>query len=179
MTVAQAAGSGAPREPNDLYETPEDVTRAVLPLLRDFGFPTLLWEPACGHGKMAEVLRRDGYSVTATDLVDYGYGRSGVDYLATPSTHAAVVTNPPWKLAHEFVFRSLDIPFLALLLKDTFWQPRCREGLWRARQPDLIAQLTWRPDWTGSRRPYFSAAWSIWTPNHVGGTEFCRLERPE
>src|SRR5262245_47430653 len=54
---------------HDLYETPECAVEA---LLGAEALPRFCWEPACGRGAIARVLRRRGRHVLATDLVDYG-----------------------------------------------------------------------------------------------------------
>ena len=53
---------------NDLYETPE---LATLALLRAEPLPRKIWEPACGPGAIVRVLRDAGHRVIATDLIDY------------------------------------------------------------------------------------------------------------
>ena len=35
---------------------------------------TLIWEPACGDGRMAEPIKAAHYKVYASDIGDYGYG---------------------------------------------------------------------------------------------------------
>ena len=55
---------------HDLYETP---SVAVEALLRVLALPRgAIWEPACGRGAIANVLRAHGHRVVCTDLVDYG-----------------------------------------------------------------------------------------------------------
>ena len=80
----------------DHYATPEWVSEA---LLRNAKLRGPIWEPCCGAGQMAEVLRRHDFEVVASDLNDYGYGRPGVDIGACtrlPDGCRALVTNPPY-----------------------------------------------------------------------------------
>jgi hypothetical protein len=73
-----------PKDDLDYSPTPPWATRAlierVFPILgvRDFAS---VWEPACGEGHMAEVLREFFAEVTATDVFDYGYGDVVYDFL--------------------------------------------------------------------------------------------------
>jgi len=54
---------------DDLYETPECATRALLAVE---SLPQgTVWEPACGPGAIVRVLRAAGHQVYATDLVKY------------------------------------------------------------------------------------------------------------
>ena len=50
------------------HDTPPEAVHA---LLRAEKLPHCLWEPACGRGAIAHVLRDAGHRVIATDLVDY------------------------------------------------------------------------------------------------------------
>lgn len=110
---------------DDLYETPPVATKA---LLRHVELPEVVWEPACGRGSMSNVLVDAGHIVHATDLVDYGcidYGcfrhQSRVDFLMerrAPTHCGAIVTNPPFKLAEEFVQHAVSLaPQVCMLLR--------------------------------------------------------------
>lgn len=65
---------------DDLYETPEVATRALLSVEK---FSGTIWEPACGPGAIVRVLREEGHRVYATDLVDYECpdSESRIDFL--------------------------------------------------------------------------------------------------
>ncbi len=101
----------------DYYPTPPWATRALMRILAlnsDFGLGSV-WEPACGGGHMAEVLAESFQSVLATDLYDYGYaGRQGdlIDFLSPEAARLGpvdwVITNPPFKLADEFIRVGLE-----------------------------------------------------------------------
>ena len=73
-----------PADSLDFSPTPPWATRAlmhcVMPVLglREFNS---VWEPACGEGHMAEVLREFFAEVIATDVFDYGYGDAVHDFL--------------------------------------------------------------------------------------------------
>jgi hypothetical protein len=75
---------GQPAKSLDFSPTPPWATRAlmehVMPVLgvREFHSG---WEPACGEGHMAEVLREFFEEVIATDVFDYGYGDAVHDFL--------------------------------------------------------------------------------------------------
>ncbi|HET8996154.1 MAG TPA: hypothetical protein VFN42_05755 [Acetobacteraceae bacterium] len=88
--------SGYERESRDFYRTPAWVTAA---LLRHVTLRGPVWEPCCGDGAMATVLADHGHQVVASDIVDRGYGRPGVDFFTCqrfPTGCAAMVTNPPY-----------------------------------------------------------------------------------
>lgn len=78
----------------DFYPTPPEATRALLSAEH---FAGSIWEPACGQGHIAKVLQERGHEVTATDLVDYGFGQPGRDFLVEREPLARnIITNPPY-----------------------------------------------------------------------------------
>lgn len=88
--------SGFEREDGDFYPTPAWVMEC---LLNSVALRGPIWEPCCGDGAMAKVLSAAGHEVVATDLVDRGFGRGGVDLLQAsemPEGCRALVTNPPY-----------------------------------------------------------------------------------
>lgn len=95
------------REKDDYYPTPPAGTRALLSVEK---FEGAIWEPACGAGDMSRVLESAGYDVISTDLVDRGYGQPRQDFLMEWAPRAPnIVTNPPFKLAEEFVLKALAL----------------------------------------------------------------------
>src|SRR5438105_3733660 len=117
---------------DDLYETPPEAVHA---LLRAEKLPEAIWEPACGPGSIVRVLRSAGHRVYATDLVDYGLDDSefGVDFLMErqPGFYiGAIVTNPPFKLAEQFVAHALKMfPKVVMLLRLTFIESDKRRAI--------------------------------------------------
>ena len=88
--------SGYDRRENDFYPTPAWVTEALLSSVTLRG---PVWEPCCGDGVMARVIEESGQSVVASDLVNRGYGRPGVDFFdceAFADGCGSMVTNPPY-----------------------------------------------------------------------------------
>jgi hypothetical protein len=57
--------SGYERKALDQYETPSWVTLALVPHLPEIS--GVIWEPACGGGKMVAALRQAGFEVIGTD----------------------------------------------------------------------------------------------------------------
>ncbi|NJO34841.1 MAG: hypothetical protein HC869_18695, partial [Rhodospirillales bacterium] len=97
------------RAPYEFYPTPPAATRA---LLSAESFDGSIWEPACGQGHISKVLVATGHQVVSTDLVAYGYGEAGRDFLAEPEPLAKhIVTNPPYGrgLADAFVKHALNL----------------------------------------------------------------------
>lgn len=113
----------ADRDRDDFHRTPEWATEA---LLRRETFSHAVWEPACGDGAIARVVEMAGYRVHASDLIDRGYGTTGIDFLtvtAAPSVAAnlSMITNPPYhqRMPERFLHHalSLGVDKVAMLLR--------------------------------------------------------------
>lgn len=191
-----ASGTGNKRatlavRKDDLYETPEVAVEA---LLRAERLPHHIWEPACGPGAIVRSLRQRGHTVWATDLVDYGCpdSEAGVDFLMERQARIdveAIVTNPPFKLAGEFVEHALALcPRVVMLLRLAFLESDrrtpildngklARVHVFRKRLP-----MMHRKAWEGPKANSGMAfAWFVWDRFHRGPTELRRLswEREE
>lgn len=114
---------GVSKRGDDLYETPRV---AVQTLLAVEEIPAAVWEPCCGPGAIVAELRGAGRTVVATDLVDYGCpdSRPNIDFLmerTAPDDVLAIVTNPPFKLAEEFVEKAIElVPEVYMLMRVAF-----------------------------------------------------------
>lgn len=97
-------GTSAGRPEHDFYPTPREATVA---LLERETFTGDIWEPACGDGAISKVLEEYGHTVRSTDLIDRGYGEGGKDFLFSADTAANIITNPPFTLGEEFIWKSL------------------------------------------------------------------------
>jgi len=165
--------SGYERKERDLYETPEWVTEALLPHLPMR--PLEIWEPACGSGKMSRVLARVPHSVTATDI--YDPEAISVDFLSltepVAGPHDAIITNPPYELATEFIEKALNFQkphngFVVMLLRTDFDHAKGRSYLFGncpafAMKIVLTKRIRWFEDSSGS--PSFNHAWFFWDHN--------------
>lgn len=190
-TAGRLSGGGNIRAPlkdrkDDLYETP---AVAVESLLRIERLPHSIWEPACGPGAIARVLRQHGHDVLATDLVDYASTDQNAarrDFLleqSLPCGIEAIVTNPPYKNSLEFVRHALNLcPKVIMLLRLAFLESDrrtpildngtlARVHVYRKRLP-----MMHRAGWEGRKANSGMAfAWFIWEREHKGPTELRRL----
>lgn len=164
------------------YPTPPEVTEAILRFL-NLPKQIMIWEPACGDGKMVDVFQQHGHEVMATDLYDYGNNISGIDFLQQNQhlTHW-IITNPPFHIADDFIKHCMrwEKPF-ALLLKSQFWHAKKRRELFMKRRPEFVLPLTWRPDFlfgSKSGSPTMECCWTVWGPNSASKTEYFPLLRP-
>lgn len=127
--------------------------------------------PAAGSGKMVAVLRSKFGRVDARDI------SNGEDFLLTrEGEHDAIITNPPYALATEFIDRALLLMaetrgVVAMLLRTDFDHAKTRARLFArstafAKKLVLTKRIQWIEGSTGS--PSFNHAWFIWDWKHQG-----------
>jgi hypothetical protein len=173
---------------DDLYETPACATRALIAAWP--AMPMRIWEPACGRGAISRIIEASGRHVISTNLNDYQYGETGIDFLSTheaPDGVQAIVTNPPYALAAEFVHHALTmVPEVAMLLRLGFLEggQRCskRKSVLDDRQLcDVLVfanrlPMMHRDGWTGPKtNSAMAMAWFIWRRGHDGTAAIRRI----
>lgn len=156
--------SGYVRKERDCYETPEWVTHALLDgHLRKM---EVVWEPACGGGKMVGVLGILDSHIEASDI------ETGKDFLVTPPPLGCdcIITNPPYTYADEFIHKALtDTMFtdgqVAMLLRTDFDHAKSRRHFFAShfafrKKLVLTKRIRWFEGSKGS--PSYNHAWYIW-----------------
>jgi hypothetical protein len=171
MTVT---ASNFERKTNDLYETEEWATRA---LLRHFPVAGLLaWEPAAGNHKIADVLRESGAAgVVTSDIATYDRAHNFTyDFFSGepdgPNADA-IITNPPYGKGNREAVRFAELALercdglVALLLTAKFDFGKTRYHLFRDN-PRFTAKiaLTDRIQWfAGATTGTEDHAWYVWS----------------
>lgn len=162
------------------------------------------WEPACNRGHMSRPLREYFGTVRTSDIHDYGSAEQEIvtDFLfpqsetgfSFPNGLDWIITNPPFRLAMEFLFRGFSLcprGGIAIIVRSAFLEGVTRHNvLFKDYPPNIIAQFSERVVMhKGKLSPRGSTAtaycWLVWLT--LGeGTTFqwippCRkeLERPE
>jgi len=160
----------------DLYETPACATEA---LLRVEQLPLRIWEPAAGRGAIVDMLRRRGHTVVASDVVDYGELDFVADFLTTvlpPAGCRTIITNPPYRIAADFVRHALDlVPDVHLLLRLAFLESIGRTDILEKRGLRVVRvfrrrlPMMDRDGWSGPRASSaIPFAWFSWSRDHCG-----------
>jgi hypothetical protein len=177
MTVAGVGLATKAERGLEFYRTPIEATRALIAIEGD-RLPQNIWEPACGDGAIAEPLKATGRHVYASDIVDRGYGHVADFLQVVEGVQSAVVTNPPFSLAQDFVDKAFSfdrLHYCALLLRLAFLESGRRKKWFAARPPARVhvssrrLPMMHRDGWTGNKSTSALAhAWFIWLRGYDG-----------
>jgi hypothetical protein len=163
---------------DDRYPTPRCATEA---LMRVEHLPHRIWECACGDGTgILDPLRAAGHEVIGSDLVDHArpdcFWRRDFLLEPLPKGVEAIVTNPPFKLAEQFVEHALDLcPSVVMLLRLAFLESERRTGILEGRGLARVhvfrkrLPMMHRDGWDGPRASSgIPFAWFVWDRSHRG-----------
>jgi hypothetical protein len=164
-----------PMDSPDDFPTPPWATRGLIEhILEDKSRLASMscLEPACGAGHMAKVLKEYFAQVHCADAYDYGYG-SVEDFLTSKQTADSidwVITNPPFRLAEEFVLKSLRIARhgVAILARSVFLESVGRyQAIFKDAPPSVFAQFVERVPMVRGRLDSKATtatgyAWLVW-----------------
>lgn len=167
-----------PASSPDDFPTPPWATRALVSHVIssfDLGAMSCL-EPACGRGYMSRPLAEYFERVDSADIIDYDFGEVR-DFLAYPylaDSYDWVITNPPFKLAQEFIEKSLVVAKrgVAILARTVFLESVGRhETLFKENPPTLFAQFSERVPMIKGRVDAKAStatgyAWFVWTKDN-------------
>jgi hypothetical protein len=122
------------REENDFYATNPEALELFLSE-QTFGIANNVWECACGEGHLSKKLEEWKFKVKSSDLINRGYGEV-LDFLKFEGNwDGDILTNPPFKLADEFVKKGMSIlkegNKLILFLKVQFLESESRYKLFK------------------------------------------------
>ena len=169
----------------DNYSTP---ACAVQALLRVEQLPVKIWEPAAGYGSIVMALRAARHDVIASDLRDWNLPScaTGVDFLTVhraPHGVECIVTNPPYKLAGQFVEHALDlVPLVIMLLRLAFLESERRSSILESGELARVhvfrhrLPMMHRHDWAGRKASSsIPFAWFVWDRCHDGPATLHRI----
>lgn len=137
----------------DYFPTPPFATRALCEFLAgEFGelAERSAWEPACGELHMVKPLAEYFGSVRASDVHRYTPDHELLDFALLGAAEPPVdfiISNPPFKLAEEFIGTALKVARLgvAMLLRSAFLEGQDRySSLFRSTPPTFVLQFVER-----------------------------------
>ena len=140
MMLGASNHTSEERQSEDYYAT--DPVAAEL-LLKEETFDKDVWECACGEMHLSGVFERYGYNVRSSDIIDR-CGNEIYDFLSLGnlSWKGDIVTNPPYRLALEFIYKALQIiPHgnkVAMFLPLRFMEGKERKILFTRFPPRIV-----------------------------------------
>jgi hypothetical protein len=134
------------RVENDFYATNPEAVKMLLEKYEIVGKNIL--EPCVGNGSIVDALKYfygDQKDITCIDIIDRGYPETIIhDFLTyeTNTKYDAIITNPPYSLASEFIYKSLELlktkGVLIMFLKIQFLEGIKRKNLFKKYPPKYI-----------------------------------------
>lgn len=169
------------RQDEDFYAT--DPIAAEL-LLEVETFNKNVWECACGQKHLSRVFEDAGYNVRSSDIINR-CDNEVFDFLSEGNKKwkGDIVTNPPYKYATDFIYKSLRIiekgNKVAMFLKVQFLEGKERRKLYEKFPPKVIYVSSSRilcaknADFSGMKAGGGGAvayAWFVWEKGYSGST---------
>lgn len=174
MTVV---ASNYARKENDLYQTEPWATMALLRHLNVKG--ARIWEPTAGNHLIADVLREEGATVVATDIVRYDRDHDEIyDFFSKKADPFGmmrpdmIIANPPYGKSNRDAVRFAELAlkrcsgWVALLLTMKFDSGKTRTHLFRdnprfAAKIVLLDRIQWFAGPTSGTEDH---CWMVWGP---------------
>lgn len=177
---------GAERAPSDFYPTPEPTTGLFFRWAEHaLPTPSLIVDPCAGNGAILRVAERYGHECHGVEVrpeeapdanseLGRRWGWLTADALAPSGMAAelrntlacmpaAIVTNPPYSLARQFIETwAPSVPWSAWLLRLNFAGSQKRASWLMSHRPSHILVLPKRPSFTGGRTDATEYAWFVW-----------------
>jgi hypothetical protein len=134
------------REQDDFYATDPIASELLLQVEPNLNN---IWECACGEGHLAKVFDKYGKLGKASDMVDRGYGEQQ-DFLRNLEINfnpyyqwdGDIVTNPPYRLAKDFVLQALKIvpngKKVCMFLRLLFLEGKERKEMFKEFPPQTV-----------------------------------------
>ena len=168
------------RQNEDYYATDPKAADLLLELET---FSPNIWECACGEGHLSKVFENAGHIVKSTDLIDRGFGETGIDFLSIDNLewNGDIITNPPYKYAQEFIEKALQIipegNKVAMFLPIRYTEGKARKKLFQAHPPKTVYISSSRlkcainGNFDAMKGSATSYAWFVWQKGFNGTTE--------
>ena len=165
-----------PDDSLDYFPTPPWGTRVLCEQLIEVAPTDTILEPACGEGAMSRTLGEYSDKVIASDIFDYGHGEVE-DFLSSSRDNVDwIITNPPFKLAKEFIHKSLSMTDkgVAMILRIAFLEGIGRyNDLFYSTPPTKVAVFSERIPMVKGRLDKSAGsatcyAWFVWEHGKTG-----------
>lgn len=178
ITHGFTGAGNSQEEKTDYYATEP---KAVELLLEEENFNINIWECACGGNHMVNALKKQGFYVLATDIINrVGEGVTVYDFLKHKGKWKGdIITNPPYKYAKEFIEKALEVTKhnakIAMFMKLSFLESNARRQFFKDNPPQTVyvssARLRCAKNGDFKKaKDAISYAWFIWKKGYKGRT---------
>jgi hypothetical protein len=178
VTLGASSHSKNEREINDFYATEPKAIKLLFDEEDFRGKP--IWEPACGAGHLSKEIEKYEKCISQ-DLINRGYGQSGVDFLKQEVMwDGHIITNPPYKYAQEFVEQAISLiqsgNKVAMFLRLQFLEGKKRKKLFLKFPPKKVFVASGRlrccinGDFSNQNGSAAAYAWFVWEKGYTGET---------
>ena len=162
----------------DYYATEPKAVKLLLELEK---FDGRIWEIACGEGHLSEEIKKHGYEVKSSDIIDRKYGEV-YDFLAieNTTTDMNIITNPPYAYADDFIVKGMEVlqegKKLALFMPIRYLEGKKRKKIFAAYPPKTVYVSSSRlacainGDFANMKGSAVSYAWYVWVKGYKGDT---------
>lgn len=135
------------RDSDDWYIEPDWCVQRLFDRYPDV---SAIHDPCCGRGTIVDVALSRDLLATGSDLVDRAAGRFPVrDFLCWPERQAAIVTNPPFKIAEKIVSQALStvLPdgIIAVVAQAKFLFSQGRHPIFARSEMERVIVFSRRP----------------------------------
>lgn len=140
-----------------------------------------VWECACGTGNLSEVLKKYEIHGKSSDLVDRQYGEQ-IDFLNhNIDWHGDIITNPPYKMATQFVYKAIQTlkegRKLAMFFPQRYLSSKTRYKLFTQYPPLIVYAFSGRVscalnnDFNIHNNSAVDYLWIVWQKGFNGDTK--------
>ena len=185
-SVHSMANVSGNRNASDYYQTPYSLTEKLLNR-EYFDKNKTILEPCCGNGAILKVLKENNYKCYGYDINDNNH----TDFLLQNDKVPYIITNPPFRLAKEFILHMKEVveEKFALLLPLNYLHGKERfDIIWTDKQFPLykVYVLTRYPMLTQDIREdgkyktgMMVYAWYIWDKQYNGNPSIDWIDNNE
>lgn len=182
-TLGASNHTNKERQNEDYYATDPVAAEWLLKLV-NLPQDTVIWECSSGEDHLANVFRKHGYDVRSSDLIKRLETTEQLDFLEQNETfNGAIITNPPYKFAREFVEKAIDTVtdgnLVCMFLKLQFMEGKSRKKLFEKHPPKNIFVSSSRlmcakngnfDEMIAGGGSAVAYAWFIWEKGYKGDT---------
>lgn len=185
LPAEKRSKNNTPRSKNDFYPTPKEVVRFILQRSIQDKKPVNILDPGAGTGAFGSVARELCPSATIVGVDNlFSWPAAGYNFWLAynfldkppewlkPFSFDWVIGNPPFKLAQEFVEKSMEMmPFcgtITFLLRLAFLESHKRVDFFKRYPLSEVCVLASRPSFNGTGQTdataYAVFEWVKWPP---------------